>query len=182
MRADCAANRNLPAGAQMDKLSSPIFFRLSKVDLVQRTVEGIATAELPDKTNEVCDYESTKPFYEKWPDGNKKATGGKSLGNVRAMHGNVAAGKITDLQFDDAQKAIRIVAKIVDDAEWNKVVEGVYSGFSQGGEYVNKWKDGDVTRYTANPSEVSIVDNPCLGEAVFECVKADGTSEMRKFH
>ncbi len=166
----------------MDKLN--IFFRLTKVDVAKRTVEGIATAELPDQSGEICDYASTKPYYQKWSDGIKKASGGKSLGNVRAMHSNIAAGKVVDLNFDDADKAIRITAKIVDDAEWNKVVEGVYTGFSQGGEYVRKWQDADSehTRYTANPIEVSIVDSPCLSAATFEVVKADGAVEMRKFH
>lgn len=158
-----------------------IFFRLTKVDLEKRTVEGIATAEVADKAGEICDYESTKPFYQKWSDGIKKASGGKSLGNVRAMHGNVAAGKITDIIFDDVAKCINIVAKIVDDAEWKKVVEGVYTGFSQGGEYIKRWADGDFTRYTAEPSEVSIVDNPCLGIATFSVVKADGLVEEKEF-
>ena len=164
-------------------MSKPnIFFQLTKVDVAKRTVEGIATAEQPDKSGEICDYFTTKPFYQKWSDGIKKASGGKSLGNVRAMHGNIAAGKVTELLFDDVQKAIRIVAKIVDDAEWKKVAEGVYTGFSQGGEYIKRWADGDYTRYTADPSEVSIVDNPCLAAASFEVVKADGTVSMQKFH
>lgn len=156
-----------------------IFFKLSKVNLAEQTVEGIATAELPDKTGEICDYETTVPYYKVWSDGIKKASGGKSLGNVRAMHGNVAAGKVIDIMFDDVAKAIRIVAKIVDAAEWAKVVEGVYTGFSQGGEYIKRWKDGEFMRYTAEPSEVSIVDNPCLGEAIFEVIKADGTIERQ---
>lgn len=37
----------------------------------------------------------------------------------------IAAGKLTDLKFDDDAKRIDDVAKIIDDAEWNKVVEGV---------------------------------------------------------
>lgn len=163
-------------------MSKPnIFFKLTKVDVEKRTVEGIATAEVADKAGEICDYETTKPFYQKWSDGIKKASGGKSLGNVRAMHGNVAAGKITDIIFDDVAKCINIVAKIVDDAEWKKVVEGVYTGFSQGGEYIKRWADGDFTRYTAEPSEVSIVDNPCLGIATFAVVKADGVVETKEF-
>ena len=164
-------------------MSKPnIFFRLIKVDVAKRLVEGIATAEILDKSGEICDYESTKPYFEKWSDGFKKATDGKSLGNLRAMHSNIAAGKLTEILFDDVAKAIRIIAKVVDDAEWNKVLEGVYTGFSQGGEYVKKWKDGDATRYTADPTEISIVDNPCLGAATFEVVKADGSVAMQKFH
>ena len=162
-----------------------LFFKLTKVDEAQRTVEGIATAEAIDKAGEVCDYEGTKPYYQKWSDSIKKASGGKSLGNVRAMHSNIAAGKITEIIFDDVAKAISIVAKIVDDAEWKKVLEGVYTGFSQGGEYIKRWAekiDGvDVMKYIADPSEVSIVDNPCLGLATFSVVKADGIVEQHEF-
>jgi hypothetical protein len=45
----------------------------------------------------------------------------------------VAAGKVIAYQPDDAAKAIDIGTKIVDDAEWEKVEEGVYTGFSIGG-------------------------------------------------
>jgi hypothetical protein len=63
-----------------------------------------------------------------------------------------------------------------------KCEEGVYTGFSQGGKYVKTKKDGEFVRYTAQPSEVSVVDNPCLGSAHFDYVKGDGTIEVRKFH
>ena len=36
-------------------------------------------------------------------------------------------------------------------------------------------------RYTAEPVEVSLVDHPCLPEATFAVVKADGSTELRKF-
>ena len=166
----------------MNKLQSPIFFQLSKFDAIEGIFEAVATAEVPDKTGEVCHYETTKPFYQKWSDGIKKATGGKSLGNIRAMHQPIAAGKVTALDFDDENKQIKITGKIIDKAEKEKMAEGLYSGVSQGGAYVEKWKEGDLTYYTADPSEISIVDNPCLAEASFEYVKADGSVEIRKFH
>ena len=108
--------------------------------------------------------------------------GGKSLGAVRAMHGRVAAGKLTDIAFDDEGKRILVSAKIVDDEEWRKVQEGVYTGFSQGGRYVKRWPDPDtgLTRYTAEPNEISLVDLPCLPGATFEVVK-DGAVEKRAF-
>src|SRR4051812_8240675 len=115
-----------------------MFIPIRKVDAAQRLVYGIATAEVPDKSNEIMDYESTKPFYEKWSSGIQKAAAGfgaESLGNVRAMHGKVAVGKLTEIHYDDEAKTIEVCAKIVDDAEWKKVEEGVYTGFSQGGGY-----------------------------------------------
>ena len=95
-----------------------------------------------------------------------RTSGGKSYGNLRAMHGQVAAGKVTAIGFNDEARQIEIVAKVVDDGEWAKVTEGVYTGFSQGGRYARRWTDeAGATRYTAEPHEISLVDLPCLAEA-----------------
>ena len=164
----------------MDKLD--LFLPLLKVDVDQRLVQGVATAEAPDRRDEICDYASTKPYFEAWSEEARQASGGKSLGAVRAMHDRIAAGKLTDIDFDDDNKRILVTAKIVDDDEWNKVLEGVYTGFSQGGRYVRRWPDeaSGLTRFTADPTEISLVDVPCLPEATFEVVK-DGVSERRTF-
>lgn len=161
-----------------------IFVPLTKVDEEKRLVFGIATAEYPDRSGEICDYATTKPYYEKWSADFRKASGGKSMGNIRAMHGKIAVGKTVNIEFDDDKRQIEICAKIVDDNEWKKVLEGVYTGFSQGGSYVNRWDDPDdatLKRYTANPTEISLVDIPCLPTATFEYIKSDGAHEMRKF-
>jgi hypothetical protein len=159
-----------------------LFLPITKVDADQRVVYGVATAEAPDRAGEICDYESTKPYYKAWSAQMNEASGGKSLGALRAMHGRVAAGKITDIAFDDAGKRIMVAAKIVDDDEWRKVEEGVYTGFSQGGRYVRRWPDagGQFTRYTAEPSEISLVDLPAVAAATFEIVK-DGVAVSRAF-
>jgi len=162
-----------------------LFIPLTKIDEEKRLVYGVATAEVKDRTGEICDYATTKPYYEAWSTDVHKASGGKSVGNLRAMHGKIAAGKITDIAFDDTNKKIEICAKVVDDQEWKKVLEGVYTGFSQGGAYVKRWDDptdSTIKRYTADPTEVSLVDVPCLKTATFEVIKADGQTEMRKFH
>ncbi|MGH6868911.1 MAG: hypothetical protein ACREDA_08595, partial [Methylocella sp.] len=159
-----------------------MFIPITKVDAARRLVYGLATAEAEDRAGEICDYASTKPLYEKWSEEIAKSTRGKSFGNLRAMHGPVAAGKVTAITFNDAGKQIEICAKVVDDAEWAKVVEGVYTGFSQGGAYERRWTDAEGrTRYTAAPNEISLVDLPCLPQATFEMIKADGTSERRRF-
>ncbi|SEH35154.1 hypothetical protein SAMN02799636_01712 [Methylobacterium sp. 275MFSha3.1] len=159
-----------------------LFLPLTKVDAANRLVYGLATAETPDRAGEVCDYASTKPLYEKWSGSIAKATDGRSLGNLRAMHGKVAAGKVTQIAFNDDAKQIEICAKVVDDEEWRKVEEGVYTGFSQGGAYAKRWRGEDgLLRYTADPSEVSLVDLPCLPSATFQVLKADGAAETRAF-
>ena len=159
-----------------------LFLPLLKVDLDRRLVSGVATAETPDRAGEIFDYASSKPYFEQWSAEALAASGGKSLGAVRAMHGPVAAGKLTDIAFDDDAKRITVAAKIVDDDEWRKVQEGVYTGFSQGGRYVKRWPDADtgLTRYTAEPHEISLVDLPCVRDATFEVVK-NGVVEKRAF-
>jgi hypothetical protein len=161
-----------------------IFVPITKIDAAQRLVYGVVTAEKPDVSGEVCDYASTKPLYQKWSQKFASATEGRSLGNLRAMHGHVAAGKLVEIAFNDEAKQVEICGKVVDDGEWQKVEEGVYTGFSQGGRYLKRWPDPDrpsLMRYTAEPLEVSLVDHPCLPEATFAVIKADGSMELRKF-
>jgi ATP:corrinoid adenosyltransferase len=157
------------------------FVEIRKVDAAKREVHGVMAEEARDKSGEIFDYESSKPYVKEWSEGFEKDTDGKSAGNVRAQHGKVAAGKLVSIAFDDANKCIPVVAKIVDNNEWEKVQEGVYTGFSIGGSYVKRWADGSATRYTAKPSEVSIVDNPCMYGAKFTMVKADGAVEEKNF-
>ncbi|MGD0026007.1 MAG: hypothetical protein ABSC37_15560 [Xanthobacteraceae bacterium] len=167
-----------------DMKNMKIFIPITKIDAAQRLVYGVVTAEKPDVCGEVCDYASTKPYYQKWSQKFAEATDGKSFGNLRAMHANVAAGKLVEIAFNDEHKRIEICGKVVDDSEWQKVEEGVYTGFSQGGRYLKRWPDPDepaLTRYTAEPLEVSLVDHPCLPEATFAVIKADGSTEVRKF-
>jgi hypothetical protein len=162
---------------------SVLFMPLAKVDAVKRMVYGTAISEVADRAGEIFDYASSKPEFEKWSSDVSKATGGKSLGNIRANHGNskFAVGKITDLKFQDAEKAIWIGAKIVDDDAWQKIEEGIYTGFSIAGRYLRRWQDGALKRYTASPIEISLVDLPCVPTATFEMIKVDGTTELRKF-
>ncbi len=164
-----------------------LFAQITKVDQAKRLVYGRACQEVVDRSGEIFDYESSKPYFKAWSDGIAKDTDGKSLGNVRAMHGKVSAGKVTAIDFNDTDKAVDICAKVVDDNEWNKTVEGCYTGFSIGGSYVGDKKtekiaDKDVTRYTADPTEISLVDQPCVPTAkFFDIVKADGVIEKVAF-
>src|SRR6266700_289726 len=117
-----------------------LFAQLAKIDEAKREVYGVATAEMVDKEGEIFDYESSKPYFKAWSDEISKATDGKSLGNVREMHEPSAVGKLIGMDFEDKQKQISIVAKIIDEQAWQKCKEGVYTGFSIGGQYVKAWK------------------------------------------
>ncbi|CAJ6334185.1 Uncharacterised protein [Burkholderia pseudomallei] len=165
-------------------MSLNLFARLTKVDEEKRLVYGRATEEVVDRAGEIMDYATSKPYFEKWSGDVAKATDGKSVGNLRAMHNNIAAGKLTAIDFLDAEKAIDICAKVVDDAEWDKVLEGVYTGFSIGGDYVKRWADAELSarRFTANPCEISLVDLPCVPTASFFSIeKADGSVMQKAF-
>jgi hypothetical protein len=155
-----------------------IFVPLAKINEEKREVTGQATAQVVDKSGETFHYESSVPYFKSWSDTISKVTKGKSKGNVRSMHQPNAVGKLVDIQFDDANKSISVTAKIVDNAEWEKVQEGVYTGFSIGGKYVKQWEEGEDAEktqfFTADPIEISIVDNPCVPTAHFTAVKADG--------
>ncbi len=165
----------------MSELS--IFMPITKVDAVQRMVYGTLAEEKVDKSNEVFDYDSSKPYFKAWNNDFTKVTNGKSVGNLRSMHKAIAAGKFVQMDYDDANKCVNVGAKVVDPDEWQKVEEGVYTGFSVGGRYKDKWYDStlNATRYTAIPSEGSLVDNPCMYGATFKLVKGEGVEELIKF-
>jgi len=162
-------------------MSMQVFAQIRKVDEAKRLVFGQAAAEVVDHAGEIMDYASSKPNFQKWSADVEADSGGKSLGNLRAMHGKVAAGKLVGIEFLDDKKAIDICTKVVDDAEWKKVLEGVYTGFSMGGSYasnptIEKVDGKDVKRYTAIPTEISLVDRPCIPTAkFFDIQKMDGS-------
>ena len=156
---------------------------LFKIDEEQKLVYGRATQEVLDKSDEIMDYESSKSNFEKWSNDFATRTGGKSYGNIRVQHDSKrVGGKIAEpLTFNDADKAIDICVKVNDDNLFNEIKEGYYTGFSVGGSYGRQWTDDDgILHYTAIPSEISIVDNPCVGTATIMYVKADGTTENLK--
>lgn len=158
-----------------------LFIPMTKYDAEKGIAYGVAASSTLDRSNEIFDYEGSKPYFEKWSAAAHAATAGKSQGNLRSMHGGVAAGLIEQISFNDDDELIEVAAKVVDANEQKKCEAGVYTGFSMGGKYVKKWKDGDATRYIADPYEISLVDLPCIPDATFEYVKG-AASELRKFH
>lgn len=163
------------------------FYQLEKFDPFQ----GVFTAKMVvggvvDRSQERLDYAGTKPYIQKWSDEQHESSGGKSYGNIRLQHDpKRPAGILTaPPEFNDATQTVRITGKIVDPVTKELLQEGALTGVSIGGAYVSKRtnpKDG-VTDYIANPSEVSVVDRPCLREATFEVVKNEqGDVEVRKF-
>ena len=113
---------------------------------------------------------------------------------LREMHQLKAAGCGKGIEFNDDEKTIHVTAHVVDESAVKKVKAGVYIGFSQGGAYVGDPVPDPVfkgcVRYIADPGEVSLVDSPCLPEALLDSIKektytyskTDGSVELRKFN
>ena len=166
-----------------------LFAQIRKVDEEKRMVYARAAQEVVDKADEILDYAKSKPHFEAWSKEQYEASGGKSYGNVRAMHGKVAAGILPEpISFNDGEKAYDVAMKITDANEWPKCLDGTYTGVSIGGNYVGqrvseKAADGrEVKRYVARPVEISLVDSPCIPTArFFDVVKADGKTEQVAF-
>ena len=155
-------------------------------------VHSLITAQQPDLDKEVCDYETTKGFYQKRAAENLQKTSvpgmTPSVMPIREMHQLKAIGAGRSVEYDDAAKTIHGLTHIVEPTAVLKFRSGVLIGFSQGGDYVKKWEDPDFPgciRYTADPMEWSAVDAPCLPSALVDSMKgktvtlakADGVTE-----
>jgi hypothetical protein len=168
-----------------ETLTTVAFAQLLKYNAATGELEGVIASERTDKSKEALNYTASKDHFKKWSQAASKRSGGKSLGNVREMHELKAVGKLTALTFDDTNKRILVRAKIVDPVAKTKCEEAVYTGFSIGGSYVGDpvpdSVDPTVLRYIANPSEVSLVDDPCNPDATFQLLGADGATKVVKF-
>lgn len=130
----------------------PLFIQIARIDIGKRVAYGSASIDQWQKLN-----------LEKWSEDIASASNYKSKGNVRAMDGKIAAGKLVDISFDDKRGAIDIAAKIVDAEEWRKVEDGVYTGLM------------------TSPAGAYLVDAPLAPGATFAVAKTDGGNDLRKF-
>jgi hypothetical protein len=158
-----------------------LFVPISKIDEEKREVYGVITSSVLDRSKEKLDYPGSKPYIKAWSESVKKDSRGKSAGNVRYMHQLKVAGHLTQINFNDPEQQVEVCAKISDDLAWKQCQEGDLTGFSIGGEYVDVKKVGGITTYIADPTEVSVVDRPCVPNAVFSVVKADGSKVTKRF-
>lgn len=98
------------------------FAQILRVDKEKREVEGYAFTK--EKVGDGFRLKRTT-VEKSTPDYLKFGTG-----PIRAMHQPVAAGQCLWVKWDKTGALIR--AKITDDAEWKKVEDGTYKGFSIG--------------------------------------------------
>ena len=137
-----------------------IFAEIAKIDEEQRLVMGYASTEAMDKQGEIVKIDAIKTAL---PDYLKFA-------NIREMHQPSAVGVAKGAEIDAT--GLYITAKVVDDAAWTKVKEGVYKGFSIGGKVTARdpLKKNVVTG--VDLMEISLVDRPANPEATFDVFKA----------
>ena len=168
--------------SETDSVRSVAFVQLEKFDATTNEFAGTMVSETPDESGEIFDYATSKPEVKKWTEAAKKRSHGKSLGNVREMHGLKAAGKLTEVTYDDTAKKIRVKGLVVDAETRLKIAEGVLTGLSIGGKYVKTWADPENPqhlRYTAGLNELSFVDSPCVEDATLELTTSDGKKVLK---
>jgi HK97 family phage prohead protease len=143
------------------------YWPIAKVDAEQRMVWGYASTEALDEQGEIIKREALEAALGDY----------MRFANIREMHRPSAVGVAKEATIDD--KGLYLAAKIVDDEAWEKVVQGVYKGFSIGGRVTARdLADRSVITGLAL-TEISVVDRPANPEAVFDCWKASGRDEMR---
>jgi phage head maturation protease len=140
------------------------FAPITKIDKEKKMVYGYATTTATDAEGENITLEAMKaalPGYLEW-------------GNIREMHGLSAVGVTKEHELDD--KGVYIGGKIVDPLAWEKVVEGVYKGFSIGGMATER-KGATITGLEL--IEISLVDRPANPECKIDAFKALSFAKLR---
>lgn len=135
------------------------------------TVYGKATDETLDVDQQICDNDWLKSAMPDWFE---------SAGNIREMHGSIAAGTATD--YEEKADGHYIRAKIVDDGSVKKIKNGVLKGFSIGIRSPRVIRDAKAPggRIVGGQIvEVSVVDRPANPSAKMTIAKAmNGESLM----
>lgn len=144
--------------ATPDNLS--MYFPIVRTDADEWVVEGQATSEAIDSYGTIFEYESSKKAFQEWI----------KRGNIREQHDpRKAVGKALAVEFDDANKAIFVRARISKGARdtWEKILDGTLSGFSIGVpadakvKYVERGNNKRIPMYYDHRlAELSVVDAP----------------------
>jgi HK97 family phage prohead protease len=143
-----------------------VFLPLEKYDREQRMVYGYASTEARDSQGEIVTraaIEAALPAY-------------MEFANIREMHQLSAVGVVKSADLDD--KGLRLGAKVVDDAAWEKVREGVYKGLSIGGRVTQRDALNKSIITGVELTEISLVDRPANPEALIEAYKAAGAADV----
>jgi HK97 family phage prohead protease len=135
------------------------YWPIAKVAAEQRMVWGYASTEAEDDQGETVTRAALAAALDDY----------MRFANIREMHQPSAVGVAKQAEIDD--KGLYLGAKIIDSDAWQKVIEGVYKGFSIGGR-VTARDPADRRLITAlQLTEISVVDRPANPDAVFDCWK-----------
>jgi phage head maturation protease len=143
-------------------LDMRFYFPIAKVDGDQRMVWGYASTEALDDQGEIVRRTALQAALDDY----------MRFANIREMHQLSAVGKAQEAGIDD--RGLYVGARIVDPTAWDKVREGVYSGFSIGGKVTGRDPSDRRVITALRLEEISLVDRPANPEAVFDCWKAQG--------
>ena len=140
------------------------YWPIAKLDAERRMVWGYASTEAEDDQGETVSREALAEALDDY----------MRFANIREMHQPSAVGVAKEAAIDD--RGLYLGAKIVDADAWQKIVEGVYKGFSIGGR-VTARDPADRGLITGlRLTEISVVDRPANPEAVFDCWKRSNAS------
>lgn len=131
-------------------------------------VYGKATGPDLDLDGQICDPKWLKTAMPAWME----------WGNVREMHGPIAAG--VGVQLDEVGDDWYLTARIVDKGAAEKVEKGVYKGYSIGIKNVRVVKDIKAPGGRIVGGEIvenSLVDRPCNPTAKMSIAKGVGLSD-----
>lgn len=150
------------------------FAKVTNVNVEERLVTGVATAEVIDRQDDLIPLPVSKVAFTEFA---------AESGAVREMHQPKAIGKLTKWWADDSTKSIYVevyLSKSTDGEDaLTKVKEGILAGFSIGGradEWVTEYNAGrpirKITKCTIR--ELSLVDVPANPVAKVILWKSDG--------
>ena len=142
-----------------------IFAEIAKIDEEQRLVMGYASTEAMDKQGEIVKLDAIKAALPDYLE----------FGNIREMHQPSAVGIAKGAEVDET--GLYLTAKVVDDAAWTKVKEGVYKGFSIGGKVTARDAIRKNVVTGVDLMEISLVDRPANPEAKFDMFKAEAPAQ-----
>jgi phage head maturation protease len=144
------------------------YWPIAKLDHERRMVWGYASTEAEDDRGEIIRRDALESALADY----------MRFANIREMHQPSAVGIAEEAAIDD--RGLYLGARIVDGEAWEKVVAGVYKGFSIGGHVTARDPADRKIIIGLSLTEISVVDRPANPEAVFDCWKraaaADDTS------
>jgi phage head maturation protease len=135
------------------------YWPIAKLDHERHMVWGYASTEAEDDHGEIIRRDALEAALDDY----------MRFASIREMHQPSAVGIAEEAAIDD--RGLYLGARIVDGEAWEKVVAGVYKGFSIGGR-VTARDPADRNIITGLAlTEISVVDRPANPEAVFDCWK-----------